>query len=292
MAEYQDIQQELYADDPRFAFIVMGTNEALFGILHSNNREIIARFSVDLPRKRSCSGTRAIRFARLRKEKRQNYVRKVFEIAVQRFIIDDKVNVDGIILANAAEFNAELYHLNDITDPRIPENILQRVTVCHDGDIGFNQAIELAMQFFNEVSKDSKQYCFGLEDTLKQLETGDLEILIIWKNFDLMRCSMRNNKTKEIKIIYLHPDQDKYTDSEFEQVEQMRLVDWFANNYQKLDVKLEIVTDTSQEGSQFVQGFTGIGGILKRKFDQQLSNIQNISEHLDNNDDDYGSFFD
>ncbi|CAM4799826.1 unnamed protein product [Rotaria magnacalcarata] len=277
----------------------MGTNEALFGILHSNNREIIARFSVDLPRKRSVGGTRAIRFARLRKEKRQNYVRKVFEMAVQCFIIDDKVNVDGIILANVAEFNTELHHLNDIIDPRIQEIILQRVTVYHDGDIGFNQAIELAsesignikfvqqkkilLQFFNEVSKDSNQYCFGLEDTLKQLETGDLEILVIWKNLDLIRCSMCNNKTKEIKIIYLHPDQEKYTDTEFEQVEQMRLVDWFANNYQKLDVKLEIVTDTGQEGSQFVQGFTGIGGILKHKFDQQLSNVQNNSEHLDNN---------
>jgi hypothetical protein len=29
-----------------------------------------------------------------------------------------------------------------------------------------------------------------------------------------------------------------------------------------LGVKLEIVTDKSQEGSQFVHGFTGIGGSL------------------------------
>lgn len=66
------------------------------------------RFSVDIPKKRLCGGTRAIRFARIRKERRQNYIEKVFDIAVQCFTADGKAIVDGIILANVIEFNSDL----------------------------------------------------------------------------------------------------------------------------------------------------------------------------------------
>ena len=43
----------------------------------------------------------------------------------------------------------------------------------------------------------------------------------------------------------------------------MPLLEWFANNYKKFGATLEIVTDKSQEGAQFVKGFGGIGGILR-----------------------------
>jgi peptide chain release factor subunit 1 len=42
--------------------------------------------------------------------------------------------------------------------------------------------------------------------------------------------------------------------------EQMQLLEWFANNYKNFGTNLQIVTDKSQEGSQFCKGFGGIGG--------------------------------
>lgn len=53
-------------------------------------------------------GQSALRFARLRMEKRHNYVRKVAETAVQLFISGDKVNVAGLVLAGSADFKTEL----------------------------------------------------------------------------------------------------------------------------------------------------------------------------------------
>lgn len=52
------------------------------------------------------------------------------------------------------------------------------------------------------------------------------------------------------------------TGQEHELIESMPLLEWFANNYKKFGATLEIVTDKSQEGSQFVKGFGGIGGKL------------------------------
>lgn len=53
---------------------------------------------------------------------------------------------------------------------------------------------------------------------------------------------------------------DKDTGIDMELVDSMPLLEWLANNYKTFGATLEIVTDKSQEGSQFVRGFGGIGG--------------------------------
>jgi peptide chain release factor subunit 1 len=55
----------------------MDGNGSLFGTLSGNAREILHKFTVDLPKKHGRGGQSALRFARLRMEKRHNYVRKV-----------------------------------------------------------------------------------------------------------------------------------------------------------------------------------------------------------------------
>ena len=47
---------------------------------------------------------------------------------------------------------------------------------------------------------------------------------------------------------------------ELELVDSMPLLEWLANNYKNFGATLEIITDRSQEGSQYVRGFGGIGG--------------------------------
>ena len=63
-------------------------------------------------------GQSALRFARLRLEKRHNYVRKVAELAVQMFITADKPNVSGLVLAGSADFKSEL-QTSDMFDQRL-----------------------------------------------------------------------------------------------------------------------------------------------------------------------------
>jgi peptide chain release factor subunit 1 len=55
----------------------MDGNGCLFGTLCGNTREVLHKFTVDLPKKHGRGGQSALRFARLRMEKRHNYVRKV-----------------------------------------------------------------------------------------------------------------------------------------------------------------------------------------------------------------------
>ena len=282
---------ELLMDDEAFGFLVMDGNGALFGTVQGSNREILHKFSVDLPKKHGRGGQSALRFARLRLEKRHNYVRKVAEVATQLFVPDgQKPNVQGLVLAGSADFKAELMR-SDLFDPRLAKIVIKMVDVSYGGENGFNQAIELSadalsnvklmkekkllQRYMDEISQDTGKYCFMIKDTLQALDLGAVEDLIIWDNLEINRLVLRNTSTGEERVIHLTKEQesqdsffhDPVTGVELETIEKEPFVEWMANNYKNFGCNLEFVTDRSGEGTQFVKGFGGVGGILRWKVD-------------------------
>lgn len=59
-------------------------------------------------------------------------------------------------------------------------------------NVKFVQEKKLIQRYFDEISQDSGRYCFGIEDTLKALELGAVETLIVWENLDVTRYALRN----------------------------------------------------------------------------------------------------
>ncbi|KAG9047606.1 Polypeptide release factor (eRF1) in translation termination [Tulasnella sp. UAMH 9824] len=235
--------EELLESDAKFGFIVMDGNGSLFGTLAGNTREVIHKFTVDLPKKHGRGGTQAI------------------DLAAES-------------LAN----------------------------------VKFVQEKKLIEKYFDEINLDSGKYCFGIDDTLKGLEMGAVETLIVWENLPHMRYVLRNaaggrrfrdhnvrwklthgrwHSLEEI-VVYGNKENekdkekfmDKSTGQEMEQAaEPQSLLEWFAERYRDFGAKLEFVTNRSQEGSQFVKGFGGIGGILRYKVD--MSNLAGPEEDDD-----------
>eukprot|EP00531_Pseudo-nitzschia_arenysensis_P007653 CAMPEP_0116132070 /NCGR_PEP_ID=MMETSP0329-20121206/9352_1 /TAXON_ID=697910 /ORGANISM="Pseudo-nitzschia arenysensis, Strain B593" /LENGTH=463 /DNA_ID=CAMNT_0003626561 /DNA_START=108 /DNA_END=1499 /DNA_ORIENTATION=+ len=282
---------ELLIDDQAFGFIIMDGNGCLYGTVQGSSKEILHKFSVDLPKKHGRGGQSALRFARLRLEKRHNYVRKVAELATQLFVPDgQKPNVQGIVLAGSADFKSELMR-SDLFDMRLSKIVVKMVDVSYGGENGFNQAIELSadslanvklmkekkllQKYFDQIAQDTGCYCFMVDDTLKGLEMGAVEDLIIWDNLEIQRYLVRNIQTSEETVLHLTKEQeaddkhfrDEKTGVELETVDKMPLVEWFAENYKDYGCNLEFITDRSAEGTQFVKGFGGIGGTLRWKVD-------------------------
>jgi len=295
--------KDLMESDDKFGFIIMDGSGSLFGTLSGNTREILYKFLVDLPKKHGRGGQSALRFARLRMEKRHNYVRKVSEIATQLFITDNQPNVTGLVLAGLADFKTELAQ-SDMFDQRLKRVIVQICDVSYGFENGFNQAIELAAEslgnvkyiqekrlisrFFDEIAQDTGKVCYGIKETLYALENSAVGTLILFENLDITRYRLVRGDTE--KIIYLRPDQstesEHFVDSsgqEMEVMETQLLVEWFAENYKRFGTSLQFVSDRSQEGAQFVQGFGGMGGIMRYKFD--LSSMD-YNEQVNNDDDD------
>lgn len=72
--------------------------------------------------------------------------------------------------------------------------ILQAIELAAESlaNVKFVQEKKLIQKYFDEISQDTGRYCFGVEDTLKALELGAVETLIVWENLDITRYLLRN----------------------------------------------------------------------------------------------------
>ncbi|RZC52782.1 hypothetical protein C5167_021207 [Papaver somniferum] len=255
---------------------MMDGNGTLFGTLSGNTREILHKFTVDLPNKHGRGGQSALRFARLRTKKCHNYVRKTAELATQFYIssVTSQPNVSGLILAGSADFKTELSQ-SGMFDPRLQAKVLKVVDVSCGGENGFNQAIKLSSEilsnvkfvqetrligkYFQEIEQDTGKYVSGVQDTLKALEIGAVKTLIVWENLDIGRYVLKNSITGETSIHHFckaeENDQSNFRDltnnAELKVIDKQSLLEWFATEYKKFGCALEFFTDKSQEGSQF-----------------------------------------
>lgn len=299
---------ELLESDDKFGFIIMDGNGSLYGTLQGNHREVLHKFSVDLPKKHGRGGQSALRFARLRLEKRHNYVRKVGELATQMFIPSgDKPNICGLIIAGSAEFKIELT-TSDLFDPRLDAiTIKPLLDISYGGENGFNQAILLSQEtlknvkfiqekklitsFLDEVAQDTGKYCFGIKETIQGLDMGAVSTLICWENLEIKRLEIRNPHTDRSDVLYVTPEEEKneklFRDPEsgveLEVVDNKLFVEWIVENYKTFGTKLEFVTDRSQEGNQYVKGFGGIGGLLRYRV--EFEDYEEMAANIDSDDD-------
>lgn len=278
----------------------------MFATLQGMNKEIIHRMSVQLPKKHGRGGQSAMRFARLREEKRHLYVVKCCELATQHFITDNMPNVKGIVIAGSADLKFVMQG-SDHFDFRLKDKIITTVDVGYGFDQGFSQAISLAGEaltnvkyvqerkvigrFFENIALDSGMICFGVEDTMKALEHGALETMMLFENIEVMRYQIKNPVTGDVKIHLLNAVQEqdpKYfkdaesgVDLEVESCEQ--LADWLCLHYKDYGIQIEFITDKSPDGFQYVKGFGGIGGFLRYRL--ELDDI--IGDANGNYDDDF-----
>lgn len=256
----------LFDDDTKYGFVVVDGHGALFATLQGNTQTILQHFSVDLPKKHGRGGQSSVRFARLRIEKRQAYVKKVAETCTNVFITNSMSNVEGLVLAGHSDLKNEL---NSIIDQRL--TVIKTVDTNYGGKNGLNQAIELCedvlrdvrfskekkilQKFFEELNLDTGLYCYGLKATLSCLESGAVETLIVWENIELEH-------------------------------DETPFIDWIAESYKDYGCKLVFVSDKSDEGAQFVTGFGGLGGILRYKvdmgeFDEEEGELYSFSDDED-----------
>ena len=287
---YTEPLQALLEDDEKFGFIIVDGNGVLYATLQGNNKEVLQRMQVQLPKKHGRGGQSAMRFARLREEKRHNYIRKVAELATQHFLQDDRPNVKGLVIAGSANLKNDLQN-SELFDKRLNGIVLASLDVSYGFDNGLNQAITLAAdaltnvkfvhekkiigKFFEAIALDTGMIVFGVEDTMKALELGALETMLLFENIEVMRYEIKNPVKGETRVHLLNSVQEKDpkyfkdadTGVDLEVVDSVQLADWICLNYKKYGINIEFITDKSSDGFQFCKGFGGIGGFLRYKMD-------------------------
>jgi len=271
-----------------FGFIVVDGNGVSFHTLNGNCRETLFRLEVSLPKKRGRGGQSSTRFARIRDQKRGWYTSKVAEIATAQFI-DPSIsmpNVKGIVIAGSAQLKEEVIAKLDM---RLSSIIVAVVDIQYGGESGFNQAIHLTRdslgnlkfvheqkvisRLFDEISRDG-HYSIGVEDTMYALINGLLDNLIIWNDLKSVRWELSKNGTEETKVHYLDEDKELEESSDWTITSKMALLDWVLEHYGEFGAQIELISDQTNVGAQFVRGFGGLGGLLRYQTELPSNNDQ------------------
>jgi len=269
-------------DDSRHGFIVIDGSCASFHLLIGDTRETIFKKEVQLPKKHGRGGQSQNRFARLRVEKRDWYTSEIAEMAIKHFIDfeTNKVNVKHLIVAGSASLKLDLIKK---LDPRISRAILKTYDIQYSGEAGFAQTLSLCEEdlsncrytfervllgkYFEAISADEGLYCFSPANTIFALEAGAVETLIVCGDLEATRYMWQNTTTGATKITY-HVSTTETP--EWELISSELLLDWILEHYQEFGSELQVVSGFSMLGVQFIQGFGGIGAILRYKLEVPL----------------------
>ena len=130
------------------------------------------------------------------------------------------MNVKGLILAGSADFKNELSK-SDLFDNRLQAKVIKIVDISYGGENGFNQAIELSAEtlanvkfvqekklleaYFEEISQDTGKFCYGIEDTLKALDLGSCEKIIVYENLNTIRYTLKDIEGEEV-VAHVNPE--------------------------------------------------------------------------------------
>lgn len=252
-----------------------------------DTKQTIFKKDVQLPKKHGRGGQSQNRFARIREEKRDWYTTEIAEIATKHFIdlSTNKVNVKALIISGSANLKNELIKK---LDPRVSRAILNTYDVQYGGEAGFNQTLvlcepdlqdcrytfekSLLNKFFESISVSEGLYAFSPSDTIFALEAGAVETLLVWNELKVVRQELVQPATGNSKVIYkfeLHVTTDEFTadgnsdEDRWEIKSSISLLDWILEHYQEFGSDVQVISGNSSLGSQFVQGFGGIGAILR-----------------------------
>ncbi|KAG2268014.1 hypothetical protein Bca52824_062569 [Brassica carinata] len=132
-------------------------------------REVLHKFTVDLPRKHERGGQSVLHFARLSMEKRHNYVRKTGELATLLYI--NPATIQPNVAASTKRLSS----------------------------VKFIQEKKLIAKYFEEISLDTGKYA---------LEMGAIETLIVWENLDINRYELKNSTSGEVVVNHFGKDQE------------------------------------------------------------------------------------
>lgn len=87
---------------------------------------------------------------------------------------------------------------------------------------------------------DNGLYVFGVDQTMRELESGRVKTLLVWENLDIMRYQVKENG--EIKIFY------GKLDNVMVGTEKMSLIDWLVENSKSFGTQVFLISNRSQEG--------------------------------------------
>jgi len=220
------------------------------------------------------------RYDRIREDALNEFFTKVAEIASQIFLAQP--NLKGVIIGGPGP-TKETFAREEYLQYEIQKKVLGIKDISYTGEYGLQELVErsgdlmekssvlierqLMEKFFSELQKDGN-VVYGYEDTVKALENGAVETLLLSEMFDIvhakLKCECGNETEKDVtqKIVSSQVCRKCGKIMNVESTEE--LSDAIADKAKEFGTKVEYVSVDTREGAQFKE-LGGIGAFLRYK---------------------------
>jgi peptide chain release factor subunit 1 len=87
----------------------------------------------------------------------------------------------------------------------------EAITLAADAltNVKFVAEKKLVSKFFDQIAQDTGMVVFGVEDTMKAMEIGALETMMLFEYLEVNRYLLKNPVKGDTKTILLNPTQEK-----------------------------------------------------------------------------------
>ena len=222
------------------------------------------------------------RYARVREGLLNDHMKKTGEIATSYF--REMPDLKGIIIGGPGPIK-DMFFNGEFLPTDVKSKVLGVVDTSYTGKFGLEEMLErgedilaeasvtrerrILERFFSELSKDSGLAVYGLKETVKALEAGAIEMLLISEGFEWVDAKLscpgcKKEIEKMVKESKLDSVECPECGKAMEAIEKGDAAEKLAEAAEKVNTVVEIISTDTREGEQLFE-MGGIAGILRYK---------------------------
>jgi peptide chain release factor subunit 1 len=271
----EPLEEMLEAKDT-YGLVVMDGREATIAVLKGTQTKIVRKLNSTAHSKlHGKGGQSAKRFERLIEESIEKYYKRIGE-AMDEVFLNTK-DFRGIIIGGPgpakedfmklSPFNYQLKVLGMVDTGYTEEYGVKELTEKAEPLIAEQEAVKeklLVDRFIKEVVKDGLA-TYGEREVRKALESNQADMLLISEGLDVKRFTAECSSCGRREAGISGEPKECSCGGKMKVVGERELADELIELAESKNVKVEMVSTETAEGSQFLQGFKGVGAFLRYK---------------------------
>lgn len=275
-----DPLKELMEEKEIYGLIVLDASEANIGLLRGKAIEQVKHMDSTVPSKSIKGGMSQRRYDRIREDALNEFFRKVAEAVSQAFL--NQQNLKGVIIGGPGPVK-DTFTRENYLQYEIQKKVLGVKDIGYTDEYGLQELVErssdlleksslvaerdIMEKFFSELQKEGN-VVYGYEETVKAMESGAVETLLLSEMFDWLhvklRCECGNEEEKDVPQKIAESQVCKKCGKVMKVESSEELSDIVAEKAKNFNTKVVYISVDTREGSQFKE-LGGIGAFLRYK---------------------------
>lgn len=261
-----------------YGVVVLDGREATVALVRGTETQVVKRVHSTAHAKIKVGGQSAMRYQRDIEEKKAQYYRKVGEAMDAAFLGKVKGAIVGgpgpakEYFLKEEPFNYQIKVLGVVDTGYTDDYGVREVLAKSGGILAEQEAIKerkLVERFVKEVVTDGLA-TYGLHEVIAAVESRQAEMLLVSEDLPFRFVEYRCNKcgSAERTMVKGKKAEDEECEKCGEKMDidiDEPLVDELIDRANKHGVKVEVISTHTAEGAQFLNGFGGIGALLRYK---------------------------